>query len=117
MPSTVVLVDDHVGFRRWARRVLEDEGLQIVGEAADVAQALDRVREVQPDIAVVDINLPDGDGFGLAEQLAAFDAPPLVVLTSSHDPAELEPLIARSTARGFVPKDGLSRAAIEALLD
>ncbi|MBV9915138.1 MAG: response regulator transcription factor [Solirubrobacterales bacterium] len=116
MQSTVLLVDDHDGFRRWARRVLEDEGLRIVAEAADVAQALDRAQEVQPDIALVDVHLPDGDGFGLAEHLAAFDDPPAVVLTSSHDPAELQPLIARSPARGFVVKDALSRAAIEALL-
>jgi len=70
----------------------------------------------EPELAVVDVYLPDGDGFDLATRLLALDVAPAVVLTSSHDAADLATCVARSGARGFVPKTELSRAAIEAVL-
>ena len=113
MASTVLLVDDHSSFRASARRVLERDGYHVVGEAADGASAIARARELRPRLALVDVYLPDIDGFEVASRLAALDDPPVVVLTSSHDRAELEPLVPGSGARGFVPKSELSGSALE----
>ena len=88
----------------------------MVGQADDSASALTRTLELRPEVALVDVHLPDGDGFELAARMSALETPPAVVLTSSHDRTELEPLVPASAARGFVPKDELSRETIEALL-
>jgi DNA-binding NarL/FixJ family response regulator len=114
--TTVLVVDDHSGFRACARHLLEGEGYRVVGEAADGASAVTCARDLRPQVALVDVYLPDIDGFEVAAQMAGLDGAPAVVLTSSHDRTELEPLVPGSGARGFVPKDQLSREAIEALL-
>jgi DNA-binding NarL/FixJ family response regulator len=116
MGASVLIVDDHSGFRTQARRMLETEGYRVIGEAGDVASAVEAARTLEPELAVVDVYLPDGNGFDLATQLAALDVAPAVVLTSSHDDAEFAGCAADSGARGFVPKTELSRAAIDALL-
>jgi DNA-binding NarL/FixJ family response regulator len=116
MGASVLIVDDHPGFRTRARRMLESEGYRVVGEAADVASAVEAARALEPELALVDVYLPDGDGFELAARLAALVAAPAVVLTSSHDRAELAPCLVHSRARGFVPKSELSREAIDGLL-
>ncbi len=114
--TTIVVVDDHSGFRACARRMLEGEGYRVVGEAADGASGVACVRRQRPEIALVDVYLPDVDGFEVASRLVALDGRLAVVLTSSHDRAELEALVAGSGARGFVPKHELSREALEELL-
>jgi len=116
MGITVLVVDDHSGFRACARRLLEREGFDVVGEATDGASALTCAEELHPQLALVDVYLPDIDGFEVATRLAALDGGPAIVLTSSRDRAELDPLVPASAARGFVPKDELSREAIEELL-
>jgi DNA-binding NarL/FixJ family response regulator len=115
MGTTVLVVDDHSGFRACARRLLEAQGYRVVGEAADGASAVARARELNPQLALVDVYLPDIDGFEVAARLASLEEVPAVVLISSHDPSELKPLRG-SGARGFIPKERLSREAIEALL-
>ena len=112
----MLVVDDHAGFRAHARRLLECEGYRVVGEAGDCASALLAARELEPELALVDVHLPDADGFELASRLGSLEAPPAVVLTSSRDGAELEPCVSASGARGFVAKAELSREAIEELL-
>jgi DNA-binding NarL/FixJ family response regulator len=116
MGASVLIVDDHSGFRAQARRMLESEGYRVVGEAGDAASALEAARALGPDLALVDVYLPDRDGFEVASRLGGLVAPPAVVLTSSHDGAEFAQCVAESGARGFVPKTELSRAAIEQLL-
>jgi DNA-binding NarL/FixJ family response regulator len=116
MGTRVLIVDDHAGFRAQARRLLECEGYRVVGEAPDSASAVAAARELAPDFVLVDVYLPDEDGFELTLRLVALEDPPAVVLTSSHDGAELEPCVADSPARGFVPKAELSRKTIEELL-
>jgi DNA-binding NarL/FixJ family response regulator len=116
MSISVLIVDDHPGFRVQARRLLEREGYRVVGEAGDCSSALEAARSLAPELALVDVCLPDGDGFELASRLTALSEPPAVVLTSSHDAAELEPCISDSGARGFLPKAELSGARIEELL-
>jgi DNA-binding NarL/FixJ family response regulator len=112
----VFVVDDDAGYRVCVRRLLELEGFTVVGEAADGSSALGRVRDLQPAIALIDIHLPDIDGVELATRLTALPNAPLVVLMSSYDSSDVQPYIARSGAKGFVPKDELSREAIEGLL-
>ena len=116
MGTTVLVVDDHAGFRACARKLLEQEGYLVVAEAADGPSALERARELRPQIALVDVYLSDDNGFEVAALLAGLDHAPAVVLISSHDRSEFDALVPASPARGFVPKDELSREAIEGVL-
>jgi DNA-binding NarL/FixJ family response regulator len=114
MPVTVVIVDDHSAFRSSARRMLEGEGFEIVGEAADGSTGIDAVRETEPDVVLLDIALPDVSGYDVAEQLA--DSSSKVVLTSSRAQGDLGRRLRDSQALGFIPKDRLSGDAIRSLL-
>ena len=117
MPPTVLIVDDHPSFRLTARALLESEGFEVIGEAADGASALAGAAELRPDVVLLDVQLPDLDGFEVAARLRASNgASPDVVLTSSRDGADFGTLVARSGARGFVPKAELSGEALAALL-
>jgi len=116
MGISVLVVDDHAGFRSCARRLLQAQGFDVVGEAADCPSAVACARELGPELALVDVYLPGADGFEVSARLAALEKPPAIVLISSHDPAELEAMIPPSGARGFIPKELLSRETIEALL-
>lgn len=112
---TVLIVDDHASFRGMARAALS-ERFSVVGEAADGAAALALVREIRPDVVLVDVGLPGLDGFGVAAALAALDDPPQVVLTSSRDRRDLEPLLRATPARGFIAKELLSDTSLGELL-
>src|SRR3954468_10487802 len=116
MDTTVLVVDDHAGFRRCARRLLEVQGYRVVAEAADGVSAVAEAREHPPPLPLVDVYLPDIDGYELAALLASLDDAPDVVLISSHDPSELSPVGPDTGARGFIPKERLSRETIEELL-
>src|SRR5947209_14838841 len=83
MAKTILIVDDHPSFRASARRMLEADGYEVVGEAVDGASAIDAVRELAPDVVLLDVRLPDTDGFQVAARLAANGATPAIVLTSS----------------------------------
>jgi DNA-binding NarL/FixJ family response regulator len=111
--ASVLIVDDHAGFRAHARRLLEFEGYRVVGEAADSSSALEVARALEPELALVDVHLPDANGFELTAWLGTLPDPPAVVLTSSRDGAGLETCVSECGARGFVPKSELSREAIE----
>jgi DNA-binding NarL/FixJ family response regulator len=113
--ATVLIVDDHPSFRASARRLLEAEGYRVVGEATDGASALSAVAALAPDVVLLDVALPDLDGFEVARRLSGPDGP-AVVLTSSRDWAAIGTLVADSGARGFVAKDDLSGAALAALV-
>jgi DNA-binding NarL/FixJ family response regulator len=117
MGSSVLIVDDHDGFRAFARALLQSEGFDVVGEAADGASALDAVARLDPDLVLLDVQLPDIDGFEVAAQLTSAAGGPAVVLTSSRDESDFGPLVAASGARGFVPKAELSAAALLALME
>ena len=113
---TVLIVDDHAAFRASARALLEAEGFDVVGEAADGAEALRAVAALRPEIVLLDIHLPDLDGLAVAEQLAAIPRAPAVVLTSSRDAAVYGPRVHTVPARGFIPKSALSGEALAALV-
>ena len=117
MAATVLVVDDHPSFRRFARRLLETAGFAVVEEAGDGASALAAARELRPDVVLLDVLLPDTTGFELAETLSVDPAGPVVVLTSSRSAGDFEVSLARSSARGFIAKRDLTAAAFAALVD
>ena len=106
--ARVLIVDDHAPFRSLARRLLVVGGFQVVGEAADGAQALSAARDLAPDVVLLDIQLPDVDGFTVAEALAAVERAPIVVLVSSRALLDYGHRVDASTARGFIAKADLS---------
>ena len=113
---TVLIVDDHPSFRASARRLLEAEGFDVIGEAGDGQTAIAAAQQLQPDLVLLDVQLPDLNGFDVAARLAELDLPCAVVLTSSRNAAEYGPLVTETAVRGFVPKSELSGAVLTALL-
>jgi DNA-binding NarL/FixJ family response regulator len=116
VPMSVLIVDDHPSFRGTARALLEEEGFEVVGEAENGTGALRAAGELRPDVVLLDVHLPDFDGFEVATRLTRNGSGPKVVLTSSRDFADFGKLVADSGAIGFVPKAELSGAALAALL-
>ena len=115
--KTVLVVDDHPSFRVTARALLETEGFAVIGEAEDGASALECVTRLHPDVVLLDVQLPDMDGFAVAHRLREDGDRAVVILTSSRDAADFGSLIEASGARGFVAKADLSGAAITELLE
>jgi DNA-binding NarL/FixJ family response regulator len=116
VPS-ILIVDDHPSFRSTARVLLQAEGFDVVGEAEDGDSAVKAAQELRPDVVLLDVQLPDFDGFEVARRLARMNGgSPAVILTSSRDAADFGPLVEQSGARGFVPKAELSGPALAALL-
>jgi DNA-binding NarL/FixJ family response regulator len=112
-----MLVDDHASFRASARWLLETEGYEVVAEAASGEGALDQIAAVDPDLVLLDVNLPGIDGFEVAASLRARLPRARVVLLSSRELADLGPERVRDCgALGFVHKADLSRAALSALV-
>ena len=113
---TVLVVDDHQSFRLTVRQLLESDGYEVIGEAGDGMSALRACSELRPNLVLLDVNLPDVDGFDVAARLTADASAPAVILVTSRDPADFGPLVQRSGARGFIPKAELCGAAIDEVL-
>jgi len=116
MRPTVLIVDDHPAFRESASALLEAEGFAVVGEAADGDEAIAAVERLRPQVVLLDIQLPDLDGFAVAERLAAGPHSPRVVLISSREAAAYGPRLEAAAAQGFLPKRELSGSALAALV-
>jgi DNA-binding NarL/FixJ family response regulator len=116
MPTSVLIVDDDSTFRVLARRLLTSAGLVVVGEAENVAQGLSKAKELKPDGALVDVGLPDGDGFGLARELTALPWRPRVVLTSVESDIGSDGAVRGARAEAFVHKADLPNAPLARLL-
>jgi DNA-binding NarL/FixJ family response regulator len=114
---TVLIVDDHPGFRLTARTLLEAEGYEVLGEAENGVEALRLVRELGPELVLLDVQLPDFDGFEVAARIMAARSGngPKVILTSSRDGSDFGPLVTQCGARGFVAKAELSGVALARL--
>jgi DNA-binding NarL/FixJ family response regulator len=111
----VLIVDDHEPFRAIARKLLEVAGYVVAGEAADAAGALAAVAAEAPDAVLLDVQLPDRDGFSVARTLAR-QGGPAVVLISSRAAEDYGRRIEACGARGFIPKSKLSAATFAALV-
>jgi DNA-binding NarL/FixJ family response regulator len=112
---TILIVDDHAGFRRSAHRLLEAEGFDVVGESASGESAVSQVRALRPQVVLLDVLLPDMDGFAVADLIARESVAPRVVLTSSRDASEFGMRLRRTSAHGFLANAELSGAALCAL--
>jgi DNA-binding NarL/FixJ family response regulator len=114
--TTYLIVDDHAAFRHQARALLEAEGLPVIGEASDATSALAAVAELAPAVVLLDIGLPDRDGFAVAAELRDLPNPPRVVLISSREAGDFHPRLDQTSADGFIQKDDLSAAALAEIL-
>ncbi len=112
----VLVVDDHASFRNCASALLQAEGFEVVGEAEDGATAIRRAAELAPELVLLDIQLPDLDGFEVTERLLAADPELCVVLVSSRDRSSYGPRIEQCGACGFLDKSDLSGDSLEGLL-
>jgi DNA-binding NarL/FixJ family response regulator len=116
MRRTVLIVDDHEAFRESASALLEAEGFAVVGQAGDGWAAIAESARLGPEVVLLDIQLPDLDGFAVAECLAALPNPPRVVLISSRDASAYGPRLRSAPARGFIAKRELSGQALAAIV-
>lgn len=107
MGATVLIVDDHATFRRFARQLLEEGGFDVVGEADTVAGALEAAARLRPEAVLLDVLLPDGSGLAAASALSATTTA-VIVLTSSRTADDLGAALRAAAARGFIPKNELS---------
>ena len=113
--NRIVIVDDHPAFRAWARAVLAASAASPATRNPSAASALAEVQAVRPDVVLLDVQLPDGDGFEVADALLAARPRPAVILTSSRDASAYEADLAR-TGLPFISKEDLSGSAIRTML-
>jgi DNA-binding NarL/FixJ family response regulator len=111
-----LIVDDNEPFLDSARRLLESDDLHIVGVATTAAQAVQLAEERGPDIALVDVELREEDGFEVARQLVTAQPELRVIMISTHSEDDLATLVAQSPALGFLAKSRLTPAAVRALV-
>jgi DNA-binding NarL/FixJ family response regulator len=116
MTQTILIVDDHPSFVAAARLLLETEGFSVVGVATDGESCVAEALRLAPDVILLDIRLPDVDGFEVTSRLREAGVTSAIVLTSSREDSDFGPLIADSGARGFVSKPELSGDAVRALI-
>jgi DNA-binding NarL/FixJ family response regulator len=115
-PGTLVVVDDHARFRAAVAERLAAAGWRIVGEAATGTAAIDLVARLAPDVVLLDVVLPDMDGFTVADRLAAAGSASAVVLTSGHERRDFAGRVQAAPVRGFLPKEMISGATLATLL-
>ena len=113
---SVLIVDDHAGFRAIARELLSKHGFAVVGEAADGDDGIRAAADLRPAVVVLDIRLPDLDGFEVTRRLLAHPPAPAVILVSTRDAADYGRRITTSGALGFIPKSHLSGDTLSAIL-
>jgi DNA-binding NarL/FixJ family response regulator len=113
---TVLIVDDHAGFRAGARALLEAEGFDVLGEAEDGESAVELARRLRPEVVLLDVQLPGMDGFAVAERLAAEPVAPTVVLISSRARSAFRTRLGTTSARGFITKAEFSGECLASLL-
>jgi DNA-binding NarL/FixJ family response regulator len=111
-----LIVDDNEAFLASARRLLESQGLQVVGLASSGVEAIRLAAELRPDVALVDVELGDENGTDVARMLATTQPGVRVILISTYPEDELVDLIADSPGAGFLSKSKLGAPAIRALL-
>ncbi|MFD0733661.1 response regulator [Planotetraspora mira] len=108
MAPTAVVVDDHADFRAHAVQLLDAAGYEVVGSCPDGRSALAAIVTLRPDLVLLDVQLPDIDGFGVMAQVEELDADPTIVLISTREEADYGSRVVRSGAAGFITKAELS---------
>jgi DNA-binding NarL/FixJ family response regulator len=114
--ETVVIVDDNDAFRAFTRALLDGDGYEVIGEAADGAAGLEVVRRMRPDVLLLDVQLPDTNGFVVARQLRGDATATAIVITSTRDASDYGGAVAGCGARGFVAKSEICGEAIRSVL-
>ncbi len=114
--QTILIVDDHASFRTIARLVLESEGFVVVGDATSGEAGVAETVRLNPDVVLLDIGLPDIDGFEVAARLRTAGVGSEIVFTSSRDASDFGPLLGEFGARGFIAKAELSGETLRALV-
>ncbi len=117
MAKTLLIVDDHPSFRGAARALLESEGFDVIGEADTGASGVEAALRLKPDIVLLDVQLPDTDGFQVARALMETDSRPVVILVSSRDASDYGELLEGAPARGFIAKAELTAAKVLAMAE
>jgi DNA-binding NarL/FixJ family response regulator len=117
MSETVVIVDDNDAFRAFTRTLLDRDGYEVVGEAADGASGLDVVRRLRPDVLLLDVQLPDMVGFEVARRLRGEARETAVVITSTRDASDYAGAIAGCGARGFIAKAEICADSLRSILE
>jgi DNA-binding NarL/FixJ family response regulator len=117
MSGSILIVDDHAAFRFAMRAVLDREGFEVVGEASDGETGIREARRLRPDIALIDIQLPDIDGFAVAARLAEGGHAPVMILISTREASAYGGRVAAASVAGFLAKRSISGAAIRAVVE
>jgi two-component system response regulator EvgA len=115
--KTILIVDDDARFRSQARRLLEADGFTVIGEASDGASGIAAAGTLRPDVVLLDVGLPDLDGFEVARTLSDTQPAASVVLTSSRDARAYGRRISNAGNVGFLPKERISGTAIRDLVE
>lgn len=116
--SGLLIVDDDVGFRSLVRALMAAEEFSVAGEAGDGASALEAVERLRPDMVLLDVQLPDLDGFDVARCIMASAGThrPVVVLVSSRNASSYRSRLKSSPALGFITNGELTGASLSALI-
>jgi DNA-binding NarL/FixJ family response regulator len=117
MPDLRILIaDDHELIRRGIRNLISSRGnWQIVGEASDGAEAVEKTRSVKPDVAILDFSMPKMNGPAVASKIAESSPGTSVVVLTMHDSDQVVREVLRSGAKGFVLKSDADKDLIEAV--
>ena len=112
MEPTALIIDDHADFRAQAAALLRTSGYEVVGSCPDGRSAVTAISALHPDVVLLDVQLPDIDGFSLIAQLDAVSEGTTIVLVSTREAADYGGRVARSGAAGFICKAELSAQSL-----
>jgi two-component system nitrate/nitrite response regulator NarL len=115
VPISVLLIDDDPSFRVLAQRAISGAGMSVIGEADTAREGIKAARDLQPDVVLVDVGLPDCDGITLAQELSALPWGPRVIVTSVDQDVATPDEVERSGASGFISKHELSGPGLKLL--
>ena len=112
----ILIADDHTMFRAGLRRLLEQEdNMEIIGEADNGRDAVEMAKRLSPDVILLDISMPDMDGFETARRLAKGTRPYRVLVLTMHDNADYASVLLHIGVRGYLLKGNSPRELVEAV--
>jgi two-component system invasion response regulator UvrY len=112
----VFVADDHAIVRGGIRRILEDQpDIQIVGEAAEGQEAIQKILEADPDVILLDISMPGMDGLDVTKQLKAIDSKVRILILTMHAEEQYAPRLMKAGAMGYVTKHAAPEDLVKAI--